>query len=89
VVVHGVPENWATTVINPALSIVGLLPTPQLRTAAFLALLRQEVHQRSATEHTMTDVVSFPLDQVVQFDMATATPVWWCRICGREGTATV
>ncbi|MGH3799606.1 MAG: hypothetical protein ACRDTD_05620, partial [Pseudonocardiaceae bacterium] len=25
--------HWATTVVNPALSIVGLLPTPQLRTA--------------------------------------------------------
>jgi hypothetical protein len=30
-------------VINPALSIVGLLPTPQLRTAGLLAVLRTEV----------------------------------------------
>ena len=24
--------HWATTVVNPALSVVGLLPTPELRT---------------------------------------------------------
>ncbi len=29
----------------PALSVVGLLPTPQLRTAALLAVLRTEVTQ--------------------------------------------
>ncbi|MGH3886225.1 MAG: hypothetical protein ACRDSZ_06595 [Pseudonocardiaceae bacterium] len=39
--------HWATTVVNPALSIVGLLRTPQLRTAALLAILRTEVTQRS------------------------------------------
>ncbi len=46
-------------------------------------------HQRSGKEHTMTVTVCFPVDQVVQFDaMATVeTTVWWCRICGREGTA--
>ncbi len=83
--------HWAITVANPALSIVGLLPTPQLRTAALLAALRTEVTRRSRKEHTMTtDAVRFPLDQVVQFDtMATVnTTVWWCRICGQEGTAT-
>ena len=31
---------------QPALSIVGLLPTPALRTAAFLAVLRAEVTLR-------------------------------------------
>jgi len=83
--------HWATTVINPALSIVGLLPTPQLRTAALLAVLRTEVTQRSGKDKdpTMTVTVCFPVDQVVQFDaMATVdTTLWWCRICGREGTA--
>jgi hypothetical protein len=43
--------HWATTVINPALSIVGLLPTPALRTAALLATLRTEVTRRSGKEH--------------------------------------
>lgn len=33
-------------------SILGLLPTPELRTAAFLALLCTEVAQRSAKEPT-------------------------------------
>jgi hypothetical protein len=81
--------DWAVTVVNPALSVVGLLPTPQLRTAGLLALLRTEVTRRSGKEHTMTVTVCFPVDQVVQFDaMATVdTTVWWCRICGREGTA--
>jgi hypothetical protein len=35
--------HWACTVANPALSIVSLLPTPALRTAALLAVLRTEV----------------------------------------------
>ncbi|MGH3754655.1 MAG: hypothetical protein ACRDRP_18550 [Pseudonocardiaceae bacterium] len=39
--------DWAITVVNPGLSIVGLLPTPQLRTAALLAVLRTEVTRRS------------------------------------------
>ncbi|MGH3800190.1 MAG: hypothetical protein ACRDTD_08690, partial [Pseudonocardiaceae bacterium] len=60
--------HWATTMVNPALSIAGLLPTPQLRTAAFLALLRTEVHRRSGKEHPMTTVVSFPVDQVIEFE---------------------
>jgi ribosomal protein L37AE/L43A len=42
--------HWATTVVNPALPIVGLLPTPQLRTAAFLAALRAEVIRRSGKD---------------------------------------
>ena len=45
--------HWAVTaVVNPALSLVALLPTPQLRTAALLAVLRTEVTQRSGKEHT-------------------------------------
>lgn len=39
--------DWACTVVNPALSIVGLLPTSELRSVAFLALLRAEVTQRA------------------------------------------
>jgi hypothetical protein len=43
--------HWATTVVNPtlriALSIVALLPTPQLRTAALLDVMRAEVTQRA------------------------------------------
>jgi ribosomal protein L37AE/L43A len=86
--------HWATTVINPilrvTLSVVGLLPTPQQRTAALLAVLRTEIIQRAqAREHTMAETVCFPLDQVVQFDaMATVdTTLWRCRICGQQGTA--
>ncbi len=41
-------------------SIIGLLPTPQLRTAAFLATLRTEVARRSGKEHTMTVTVCLP-----------------------------
>ncbi len=87
--------HWATTVVNPtlsvALSVVSLLPTPQQRTAALLAVLRTEVTQRAQTrEHTMPVTVCFPVDQVVQFDaMATIdTTLWRCRICAQEGTAT-
>jgi hypothetical protein len=71
----------AITVINPALSIVGVLPTPQLRTTALLAVLRAEVTPRSGKENTMTVTVCFPVDQVVQSDaMATVdTTLWWCR----------
>jgi hypothetical protein len=76
---------------QPRLSIVGLLPTPQLRTAALLTVLRTEVTQCSGKDkdHTMPVTVCFPVDQVVQFDaMATVdTTLWWCRICGRDGTA--
>lgn len=86
--------HWATTVVNPtlrvALSVVGLLPTPQQRTAALLDVLRSEVTQRAqAREHTMPVTVRFLVDQVVQFDaMATVdTTLWRCRICGQEGTA--
>jgi hypothetical protein len=63
-------------------SIIGLLPTPQLRTAAFLATLRTEVARRSGKEHT-----TFPVDQVVEFVASVDRTVWWCRLCGQEGTA--
>jgi hypothetical protein len=72
--------------INPALSIEGVLPTPALRTAA----LRTEATRRPGKETpTMTVTVCFPVDQVAQFDaMATVdTTLWRCRICGRQGTA--
>jgi hypothetical protein len=43
--------NWAVTVVNPpALSSIGVFPTPQLRTAAFLAILRADVTRRSAKD---------------------------------------
>ncbi len=37
----------------------------------------------------MTAVVSFPVDQIVEFEaMATVDrTVRWCRLCGQEGTA--
>ncbi len=86
--------HWATTVVNPtlraALSVVGLLPTPQLRTAALLAVLRTEVTQRAqAREHTMDETVCFPVTELVNIDPITsvATTVWWCRLCGDEATA--
>ena len=79
--------DWAITVANPALAVISrLLPTPQLRTGAFLNLLCEEVHQRSGKRPTMTDVVSFPLDQVAEFD--TTVTVWSCLICARKRAAT-
>ena len=43
--------DWAVTAVNPtvraALSVVGLLPTPQQRTAALLDVMRAEVTRRS------------------------------------------
>jgi rubredoxin len=65
--------DWAVTVVNPTvrvvLSVVGLLPTPQLRTAALLAVLRTEVTQRSAKEHhPMPDTVCFPVTELVNID---------------------
>jgi hypothetical protein len=44
-----------TPVLKAALSIISVLPTPQLRAAAFLAVLRAEVTRRSGKGHTMTD----------------------------------
>jgi hypothetical protein len=86
---------WVTTVVNPALrvalSIVGLLPTPQLRTAALLTILRTEVTQRSAKEHhPMPATVCFPATEVISIDaMASVdTVVWWCRLCHHRGSAT-
>jgi hypothetical protein len=47
--------DFAITTV--ALSIVSVLPAPELRTGAFLNLLREEVHHRSGKgERTMTDV---------------------------------
>ena len=85
--------DWAVTVVNPtvrvALSVVGLLPTPQLRTAALLAVLRVEVTQRSAKEHPMPDTVCFPVTELVNIDpmASVATAVWWCWLCGDKATA--
>jgi hypothetical protein len=45
--------DFACTAVHPALSIIGLLSTPELRTAAFLAILRTEVARRSGKEHTL------------------------------------
>ncbi|MGH3896918.1 MAG: hypothetical protein ACRDTA_01440 [Pseudonocardiaceae bacterium] len=42
--------DFAGTTVHPALSIVSLLPTPQLRTAALMAVLRTEVHRRSGKD---------------------------------------
>ena len=44
--------HWACAVVNPALSIIGLLPTPQQRTTALLALLRAEVTRRAQARNT-------------------------------------
>jgi hypothetical protein len=81
--------HWATTVINPALSIVGLLTTPQLRTAALLANLRTEVIQRSGKEPgTMAVTLCLPATEVISIDaMASVdTVVWRCRLCDHHGT---
>lgn len=47
--------NWACMVVNPyvraALAVVGLLPTPQQRTAALLDVMRAEVTRHSGKEH--------------------------------------
>ncbi len=64
--------HWCTTVVNPvlrvALSIVGLLPTPQQRTAALLAVMSAAVTQRAqAREHTMAVTVCFPLDPGLRY----------------------
>ena len=76
--------------VNPALSTIGLLPTPQLRTAALLAALRAEVTRRSGKGHTMTVTVCLPVTEVISMDaMASVdTVVWWCRLCDHHGTAT-
>jgi hypothetical protein len=82
--------HWATTVVHPALSIIGLLPTPQLRTTAFLALLRTEVHRRSGKGHPMTVTLCLPATEVISIDaMASVdTVVWRCRLCNHHGTTT-
>ncbi|MGH3755326.1 MAG: hypothetical protein ACRDRP_22045 [Pseudonocardiaceae bacterium] len=87
--------HWAITVANPALrvalSIIGLLPTPQQRTAAVLAVMRAEITQRAqAKEHTMAEIVCLPVTEVISIDaMASVdTVVWWCQMCDHHGTAT-
>jgi hypothetical protein len=83
--------HWATTVANPALSIISLLPTPQRRTAAFLAVLRTEVTRRSGKEPgTMTVTICLPATEVISIDaMASVdTVLWSCRLCDHHGTAT-
>jgi hypothetical protein len=53
----------------PALSVVSLLPTPQLRTAAFLAVLRTEVTRRSGKgPGTMTVTICLPATEVISID---------------------
>ncbi len=80
--------NWAVTVVNPALSIVGLLPTAQLRTAALLAVLRTEVTQRAKEHPAMSDtIVCFRVTELVNIDLAAVATTWWCRLCGDENTA--
>ena len=87
--------HWVTTVVNPtlrvALSVVGLLPTPQLRTAALLAVLHTEVTRRSRKgPGTMTVTICLPTTEVISIDaMASVdTVLWWCRLCDHHGTAT-
>jgi hypothetical protein len=78
-------------VINPAPSIVSLLPTPQLRTAALLTTLRTEVTQHSGKKPgTMTVTFCLPATEVISIDaMASVdTVVWWCRLCDYHGTTT-
>jgi hypothetical protein len=73
-----------------ALNIVVLLPTPQLRTAAVLALLRNEVHQRSGKEHLVTDTtVTVPTSELFNLDalISVDSVMWWCRLCDHHSTA--
>ena len=86
--------DWAVTVVNPtvraALDVIGLLPTPNLRSAALLAVLRAEVRQRSGKEyHPMPDTVCLPATELISIDAmaSVATAVWWCQLCGDEATA--
>jgi ribosomal protein L37AE/L43A len=83
--------HWATTVANPALSIISLLPTPQRRTAALLAVLHTEVTRRSRKgPSTMTVTLCLPATEVISIDaMASVdTAIWRCRLCDHHGTAT-
>jgi hypothetical protein len=68
------PGLLACTAVHPALSIVGLLPTPALRSAALLALLRCEVHLRSGKEHTVTVTVCLPATEVISIDAMASPP---------------
>jgi len=83
--------HWACTVANPALSIISLLPTSQLRTAAFLAVLHTEVTRRSRKgPGTMTVTLCLPATELISIDaMASVdTVLWSCRLCDHHGTAT-
>ncbi|HKR49705.1 MAG TPA: hypothetical protein VJT72_09035 [Pseudonocardiaceae bacterium] len=83
--------HWATTMVNPALSIVSLLPTPQLRTTALMAILRTEVHRRSGKgPTTMTMTICLPATEVINIDATASvdTVVWRCRLCDHHGTTT-
>jgi hypothetical protein len=79
----------ATTMVNPALSIIGLLPTPQQRTTALLALLRAEV-ERSGNRHPVISNVCLPATEVISINaMASVdTVIWRCRLCDHHGTTT-
>jgi hypothetical protein len=86
--------HWCMTVVNPglraALDVIGLLPTPALRTAALLDVMRTDVRQRSAKECPVNDTVYLPVTELVNIDpmASVATAVWWCRLCGHKATAT-
>jgi hypothetical protein len=71
-------------------SIIGLLPTPELRGVALLATLRTEVAQRSSKEHTTTVALCLPATELISIDaMASVdTVVWWCRLCDQHGPTT-
>jgi len=59
---HGVPPQPAPVTVDArtcrargldwACTVIGVLPTPQLRTAAFLTVLRAEVTRRSGKDPT-------------------------------------
>ncbi len=65
-----------------------LIGFPQLRTAAFLAVLRTEVIRRSGKGHSMT--ICLPVTEVISIDaMASVdTVAWRCRLCDHHGTTT-
>ena len=55
-------QAWTCAVcgLDFALAVIGLLPTPALRTAAFLDMLAHEVHRRSGKARTMPSPSVFP-----------------------------
>jgi hypothetical protein len=61
--------DWACTVI-------GVLPTPQLRTVAFVAVLRDAVDRRSREgPGTMTVTVCLPATEVISIDAMASVDV--------------